>query len=358
MSRFLAAVIAAWFSMSLLNAADGNRQRHLKGGANRPNEDSTRTMEIEDHLSNEQVSPDFHEFPVSVAGKTIDFTALAVTRAIDTVIVSNCCPPKPISTFTKIGASTFRTSTSPMDSLIFAFSSGLIMWAWFYLPNRLPQAYNQWIGEAAQVDERLIHLLREARKGNFIYGKDTGQASVLLDMCKDYGWPLSWANPEKTVPIPCEIVHMGTGPSCHFHALVRFSRAFKFALATNLPLQVLAKSRRPSTKAFQRACEEALQSSAFLGAFVGAFYYGVCLSRSVLGPRVFDRTTVSPMMWDSGLCIGAGCMLCGWSILIEASGRRPELALFVAPRALATFLPRQYEMKVCCPIDAIRCSNG
>jgi hypothetical protein len=51
-------------------------------------------------------------------------------------------------------------------------------------------------------------------------------------------------------------------------------------------------------------------------------------------------------MWDSGLCIGAGCVLCGWSILIEAERRREELALFVAPRALATWLPREYDAKV------------
>ena len=36
-------------------------------------------------------------------------------------------------------------------------------------------------------------------------------------------------------------------------------------------------------------------------------------------------------------------MLCGWSILVEAPGRRGEIAFFVAPRALATLLPRVYE---------------
>ena len=330
---------------------DVDRQRDPRRDDNSQDEDSAKTTEIENRLSNEQASSHNHGAPLSVAGKTIDFTALAVTRAIDTVIVSNCCPPKPMSRSTQAGTSVIA---SPIDSLIFAFSSGVIMWAWFYLPDRLPQAYNEWIGEAAQVDERLIHLLREARKGKFIYGKDTGQVSVLLDMCKDYGWPLSWGDPEKTVPIPCEMVHMGTGPSCHWHATVRFLRAFKFALATNLPLQVLAKARRPSTKAFLQACKEALQSSAFLGAFVGAFYYAVCLSRSVLGPRMFDSAIISSMMWDSGLCIGAGCMLCGWSILIEAPRRRPELALFVAPRALAIFLPRHYDLRVICSIEVIR----
>ena len=50
-------------------------------------------------------------------------------------------------------------------------------------------------------------------------------------------------------------------------------------------------------------------------------------------------------MWDSGLCIGIGCVLCGWSILLEAERRREELALFVMPRALGTLLPRVYDAR-------------
>ncbi|MCJ1274745.1 hypothetical protein MMC21_002543 [Puttea exsequens] len=191
------------------------------------------------------------------------------------------------------------------------------MWTWFYHPSRLPPAYNKWIGSAAQVDSRLIEVLREARAGRFVYGKDTSQAPVLQGMCRAYKWPLEWGDPAKTVPIPCELVHMGTGPNCHWHALVRFGWAFRFAMATNLPLQLLFKARSPSLKAFKKAVEEAARSSTFLGAFVALFYYGVCLSRTQLGPKLFS----------------------------EVEKRRQELALFVAPRALATCLPREYDAK-------------
>ena len=34
-----------------------------------------------------------------------------------------------------------------------------------------------------------------------------------------------------------------------------------------------------------------------------------------------------------------GCLLCGWSILLESPKRRGEMALYVAPRAMATVLP-------------------
>jgi hypothetical protein len=179
--------------------------------------------------------------------------------------------------------------------------------------------------------------------GRICLGKDTGQAPLLQSMCRDYGWPLQWGDPAKTVPIPCEIVHMGTGPSCEKHAAVRFGRAFKFALATYLPLQLLLRMRSPSVRALQQALGDAARSSAFLGTFISIFYYSICLSRTRLGPKLISYDKITPMMWDQGLCVGAGCGMCGWSILIEAERRRQEVALFVAPRAAATFLPRRYD---------------
>ena len=106
------------------------------------------------------------------------------------------------------------------------------------------------------------------------------------------------------------------------------------------------KARRPSPLAFRKACEEAVRSLAFLGVFVGLFFYGVCLSRTRLGPIPLNRSAMTVLAWDSGLCVKVRCVLCGWSILIEAEKRRSELAMFVAPRALATFVPREYDAKV------------
>lgn len=224
------------------------------------------------------------------------------------------------------------------------------MWAWFYTPSRLPREYNKWIGEVAQVDPRLIEALRRARNGEFVYGLDGGaEARMLLQgMCKEYGWPVEWADPERTVPIPCEMVHMGTGPNCHWHAGVRFMRTFRFALATNLPLQLVAKGlsrRKMGMSIVGQAMRDAVRSSVFLGAFVSLAFYGICLARTIAGPRMFGSGKVSPQMWDSGLCVRAACILCGWSILLEAQRKRQELAMFVAPRALATQLPREYDAK-------------
>ncbi|KAF7160664.1 hypothetical protein CNMCM5623_006289 [Aspergillus felis] len=95
----------------------------------------------------------------------------------------------------------------------------------------------------------------------------------------------------------------------------------------------------------RRALTDALRSSTFLASFVSIFYYSVCLARTRIGPKIFSRETVTPQMWDSGLCVGAGCLMCGWSILVESARKRQEIALFVAPRAAATVLPRYYDKK-------------
>jgi hypothetical protein len=84
------------------------------------------------------------------------------------------------------------------------------------------------------------------------------------------------------------------------------------------------------------------RSSTFLGAFIAFFYYGVCLARTRLGPKVFSYKTVTPQMWDSGLFVLVGCFLCGSSILIEQARKRLEILFFVLPRAAAVWFPRRY----------------
>ena len=195
------------------------------------------------------------------------------------------------------------------------------------------------------MDPRLIEVLRQARMGNFIYGCETGQGALLENFCTDLNLPIAWGNPNLTIPIPCEVVHSGLGPSCHWHGVSRFARAFKFAFAMYFPIQLFLKAKKPSWWALRQAFRTALRSSAFLGAFVGLFYYGVCLARTILGPKLLKSRGITPMMWDQGLCIRTGCMLCGTSVFIEPAKRRQEMAFFVAPKAMATFFPKRYSSK-------------
>ena len=339
-TRFLAAVAASWISFPLLNIAQ------------KPEQHLARKREVVGDIIPEVGALPYVEKqstqcqPTPLAGTTMDLTLLAASRALDAA-VTNLWSRHKISRMSRGKWTDFEAALSHLaDAGIFAVSAGAVMWAWFYLPDRLPRAYNEWIASAAQVDQRLVMTLRKARWGEFVYGRNTGQATLLQSMCKDYKWPTVWGDPAKTIPIPCEMVHMGTGPSCHWHAAVRFVRAFKFALAMYLPLQLLVRARSPSIRAFKQAVKDAIRSSAFLGAFIGLFYYSVCLSRTRIGPKIFSPKMITPMMWDQGLCVGAGCMMCGWSIFIEAPKRRQEVAFFVAPRAAATLFPRRYNRMV------------
>ncbi|OJD35514.1 uncharacterized protein BKCO1_1600060 [Diplodia corticola] len=256
-----------------------------------------------------------------LAGRTMDLTLFAATRSLDIIIA-----PLLLKSKSRTGRHIAKSSTP----LLFALSSAVIMHAWFYTPYRLPQAYNDWISSAAQVDPRLVTALRHARYGKFVYGRETGIEPLLGSMCRDYGWPEEWGNPAKTIPVPCEMVHMGCGPSCERHAWSRFVRAWSFAARMYMPLQLLVLIRRVrkgggSTRSladgFVRALLDGSRSSAFLGAFVSLFYYG---------------------MWDGGLCVLAGCLLCGWSVLFEKVQRRTEILFFVLPRAAAVWFPRRY----------------
>ena len=218
------------------------------------------------------------------------------------------------------------------------------------MPQKLPRAYRKWIGEAAQVDPRLVLALRSLREGNFVYGRDTGQAGILQSLCQDHDLPLAWGDPSLSVPIPCEVVHAGVGPSCLRHALLRFLRSWQSSFLMYFPIQILFKMRHLSIRNLYKASRDAIQSSVFLGAFISLFYYSVCFMRSRLGPVLIRYKILTPQALDGGICVGAGCLACGWSILIENPKRRAELALFVAPRAAAVFLPRKYDRRKVRPL--------
>jgi hypothetical protein len=113
-------------------------------------------------------------------------------------------------------------------------------------------------------------------------------------------------------------------------------------MATYLPLNLLA--RKKNLKGLRKALVSAARSSSFLAAFITLFYYGVCLARTRVGPHLIGKDAASRQTIDAGVCVGCGCFMCGWSILFEHASRRKDMALFVAPRALATLLPRRYPL--------------
>ncbi|KAK3397383.1 hypothetical protein B0T20DRAFT_394497 [Sordaria brevicollis] len=351
LSRWFASFIAAWMGIKLLQS------KRTPGFTETITAPTVVNGETPIPTSDAVLDPKQDSSPkqpirtVHYAGRTLDLTLFAVTRALDVIFgelwshykarrnhVSSSSSPRSAT-----GKLTEALISRLTDPAIFALSSALIMWTWFYRPSRLPRAYNKWITSAASVDDRLIEALRRCRAGTLVYGKDTGQASLLGSMCKDYDWPQSWGDPATAIPFPCEIVHMGCGPSCERHAASRFARSFKWALTMYLPLNLLLVLRKPDFPALKRALVSACGSSAFLGAFITLFYYGVCLARTRLGPCIVGKDAKACQKIDGGLCVGTGCAMCGWSILLENASRRKDMALFVAPRALATLFPRRYD---------------
>jgi hypothetical protein len=356
LARFLAALLAASLSFSLLNKASNTTKPSSAvgdqgcgsvdgGNVNRKTESkippNLPPLPTKATLTRQQVNTQ----GIALAGKSIDLTLFAVIRALDVVIQSLGLPDQRSRRVSRI----FAKIATPF---LFAASSATIMHAFFYTPSRLPFSYVSWIDRIAGVDSRLVEALRHARYGNFIYGKDTRIAPLLGGMCKDLGLPEEWGDPAKTIPVPCELVHQGVGPSCEKHLVVRFWRAWLQALGVYAPLQAiillrkLSQTRAHKFRAILDAMMEAARSSAFLGTFVALFYFGVCMTRTRLGPKLFSYKTIPPQVYDSGLGIDVGCLLCGWSLLLEPARRQAELMLFVLPRAVAVWLPRRYPRDV------------
>ncbi|KIW62158.1 hypothetical protein PV04_10359 [Phialophora macrospora] len=335
--RAFCSFLSAWFAFALLNRDESWARKRAESRASAVADNSTARMSKQHYLP----SP---SYPPRYAGKTIDFTSFAFCRALDIIVISAWTRTRTRSWHpeqrTPRLANLLRKTTDPS---IFAASAAVIMWSWFYSPERLPRAYNHWVSKAADIDPRLIQALRLARQGNFVYGKDTGQASLLTSLCRELDLPEEYADPAKTIPIPCELYHCGSGKNCEFHALSRFWRSWEFAMEIYVPLQALALLRSPRSKSVLGGLRDAAVSSSFLATFVASFYYAVCLARTRLGPKIVSYRTITPQMWDSGLCVLAGCLACGWSIFLEKPRRRQEIAFFVAPRALATLVPRVYD---------------
>lgn len=357
LAKFTAALISSFISFSLLNDVPLNSP---PASAVSPSQPTSHLDFIKPGPFDSPPEPSSSEVSEAtlnarslsrkdLAGKTMDLTLFSVVRALDVVISSvwNRCSLDENSRFDRLSRST--------PTVLFCASAATIMRAWFYNPSRLPQSYNSWISAAAEIDHRLILALRHARYGTWVYGKDTGMAPLLGSMCRDYGLPEELGDPARTIPLPCEVVHMGCGKSCEKHALLRFWKGWKFAARMYAPIQlvVLLRHLRATARhgnrlagltqdAMLRAFLDMIRSSAFLGAFISFYYYGICLSRTRLGPRLFSAKSVTPQMWDSGLCITGASLVCGLSLLVEQQRKRLEAVLFVLPRAAAVWFPRRY----------------
>ncbi|KOS20613.1 hypothetical protein ESCO_005396 [Escovopsis weberi] len=327
LARWLSTFIAGWLSLQLLQSKRSSKPLETKS---------------ETDLRR---NPPAGFTPKIFAGRTLDLTLFAVTRALDVLVGEFWDQHRNRRQAARTWTWFEQFLAKTIDPIVFTVSLGLIMWSWFYSPERLPPSFNKWITSAASVDQRLIEALRRCRNGELVYGQETGQSPLLGSMCADYQLPHEWGDPTKCIPFPCDLAHMGSSPSCEIHAVHRFFQSWKWSMSTYLPLTLALQLRNPRRLDPVKAVASASRSSSFLAACITLFYYSICLCRSRIGPRLLGTDNAARQRIDGGLCVTAGCFACGWGALIETAGRRKDLAMFVAPRALATLLPRRYPVE-------------
>ncbi|KAI3622488.1 integral membrane protein [Moniliophthora roreri] len=337
--------------------------------------------------------------PAAILGKaspTLDLTLLLSVRALDVLVqsfIQRQCGGLEVEEHQTIGENDLlmqfeekmkteeekrkriSSLTTKIDAFAFWASSARIMWCFFYQPQRLPQSYVKWIGALASVDKRLLRTLRHVREGTWSYISGSKMhATELTTYAKDLGYPASWGSPTALPALgtnatgtwkdlgvvgrdgigglPCELVHGGEGKafglagSCTANAGIRGIKAFMEALLIYLPAHILPVliSRPKSLLRLKRVVQTILgacRSATFLSAFISSYWLAVCFTRTVALARLLPF--ISHDFWDGPYgCILAGCLTCGGSIWIENPRRRGEMALYVLPRAIRTYIPNRW----------------
>lgn len=275
---------------------------------------------------------------------SLDLTLLVATRAVDTV-------------FSSVMLRIVSRGGSAGDAALFVASCSLIMFAWFFSPERLPPAYLRWITAAANMDTLILTVLKSIREKKLEYGVDGPCLHLLADFCRQHGQDPRRGLLTHNIPLECEVVHAFRSKLCEVHALWRFARGFRFAFTLYglLNLAMLAVPRKVAwLRKLWVALRLTVRSLAFLGAYIALFWYAVCLARTRVLPRLFPSVPVT--RWDDTVCVAAGCVACGLSCLVETPQRRKELALFVAPRAAGTLVdaaPTARNLRVECAVFAV-----
>ncbi len=135
-SRFLAATISAWFSLEILS---------YRAMAKSNQKDSQQAIQQQDIANGTGLTLQTAKIPSlkvsqlpppTLAGKTIDITLLAVTRAIDSIVVNLYRGSHSSFAHTAAASSSLRVMSRYADTFIFALSSGTVVRLQFrVLPN-------------------------------------------------------------------------------------------------------------------------------------------------------------------------------------------------------------------------------
>ncbi|CAO1613865.1 unnamed protein product [Parajaminaea phylloscopi] len=246
------------------------------------------------------------------------------------------------------------------EGITFVLCCAVIMWSWFYAPERLPPTYVKWITNLATMDQRLLLALRSIRNGkphvwNYQSTEMTPAAVDMLgSLSESLGYPYEWGNPSR-LPIsaaearrlleeakaanararsegrdpqatdslrppggepgfvlagasgprgrgemggiPCEIVHCGVGgSSCLANAGLRWIRGWKVCMGIYIPVHLLPKLLFNPSQFTKRPIEAI--SKVLIGSTRSASFLATYIA-SIWFMVCFGRTMVLPRLFPS-----------------------------------------------------------
>ncbi|KAL3149605.1 hypothetical protein ABBQ32_002374 [Trebouxia sp. C0010 RCD-2024] len=210
------------------------------------------------------------------------------------------------------------------DALLFALSSAQVMYGYVMRPETLPTSYWKFIVKSGPVEAPALEAVRRSIRKLPIdlqafnaFLKKRGSAALLAT-----------AFPKQ---ISDEMLHPQTASALRHSMKVpwaTFRKTFPLYMSISLvPYVVLNLKRalRNPLGTAGHAVGSAVRSTSFLSAFVGLYSSFITLHRKLFS-------------WDHKLVYYAAGLVASGSILIEKKSRRSELALYVMPRAVDSFV--------------------
>ncbi|KAI9021524.1 hypothetical protein CLU79DRAFT_793209 [Phycomyces nitens] len=273
--------------------------------------------------------------------KTMDLTLLAFSRALDVLahrayvspIVRKHMPSWLLEHFSVVAFTAVTTEA---------------VWSWMYEPERLPRSYSTWVAGVAGVDDRILQTLRNIRNGTFTYGSEAiaNGAGPLIGVCKELGIDTALADPMHG-RLPCSAIHNGLPFGCEVAGLDKFayvfSKGFPLYFTVHALPPLLFSTRRlinDPAQGLLQILKGSVMSASFLASLIASIFYIICLIRTRIGHQLLG---IPQAYLDSPWTPFLGCVLSGATIMVESKHRRAEMALYVAPRALQSFLDRLLE---------------
>ena len=128
-SRFLAAVLSAWFSLEVINykAIGKVARKNPKQSTQDHQGYATNGTGLTSQNAESLDSNASQACPPVLAGKTLDLTLFAVTRALDSLVVDIYRRSYPSTANTALVSSTLGAISRYADTFIFALSSGTVV---------------------------------------------------------------------------------------------------------------------------------------------------------------------------------------------------------------------------------------